>query len=158
MGFGLIDAGAAFELAKNWTRLPQMKTEVYKNTSSFTTMPRAVLHNCDLKVQGSQIKFIESVIVDLEIERTEELELSYWTLSLMAPDGKEGFIYKRLDDFRENVTIEKDLKKLRFSLNTFLGNDKVDGTWSLKLQIKDDEPNNGDILEIKNWTITLRGH
>ena len=165
MGFGLVDAAAALELAKTWKPLPPMKTKVFKKTQALDTRKDKTLHSSDLQVENSQIQFIESVVVDLEITRTlldKKMALQYFTLSLVAPDGTVGWIYRELDTVDERVYIYPDITQLRFAVNAFLGNSTVNGTWKLQFQTNNDPDllwkNEGQIQEIKNWKLTIRGH
>ena len=163
LGFGLVDTGSAFQIAKTWTPLPMMKTESFTNSTALDTQTADVLHSSDLQVQGSAIRFIESVVVDLEIARTTELALYNWTLSLVSPDGKVGWVYQDLNNPDEAMVLGDNITQLRFSINAFLGNDVINGTWKLRLQTKaigsiNAFQNEGQIQEIKNWKLTVRGH
>ena len=158
MGFGLVDAGAALRLAKNWSLLPTMKTETFEQRTSVNTESLDVLHSSSLNVQNSQIGFVESVQVDLEIERTLELNLFKWTLYLVSPDGKVVKIYGALNRDYEAMLPDDGLSKFSFLLNSFLGNNTINGNWILKLQLKTDVANKGKIKTIKNWKLTVRGH
>ena len=163
LGFGLVDAAAALSLAKDWTPLPSpMKARTFTQNNELNTQADDVLHESNLQVQGSQIKFIESVVVDLEIERTDELGLFWWALSLVSPDGKVGWIYRELDTMDEHASIDAGITQLRFKVNAFLGNALVNGTWKLRLQTRTQGvqwlKNEGKIQKIKNWKLTVRGH
>ena len=67
-GFGMVNAEKAIALAKTWTTLPTMKTKKFPSA----TLDLAIDGNAKettIKVQNSSINFIESVVVELELEK-----------------------------------------------------------------------------------------
>ena len=158
-GFGMVDAGAAFKMAKTWTLLPPMKTETFEQTTELKTPDRDTLYETSLSVTGSAIRYLEFVELQMEIDRSEDLSLSKWQLSLISPSGRVADIYSDYDNEEEAMILQKGLTKLTFAANAFLGSWQINGNWKLRLRIKNAAASNtGTINAIKNWKLVLRGH
>uniref|UniRef100_A0A2B4RB15 Neuroendocrine convertase 2 n=1 Tax=Stylophora pistillata TaxID=50429 RepID=A0A2B4RB15_STYPI len=157
-GFGMVDAGAAFDLAKKWTPLPPMKTETFEYNTPFGTASRNTLYTKEMTVSGSALSYLEFVELQMEIDRTTDLEFTKWELSLIAPSGRLVRIYADYDSDYEAMILQKGLTKLKFAVNGFLGNDTINGKWMLLLRVKNHAQNKGRIKAVKNWKLVLRGH
>ena len=161
LGFGLVDASAASQLAKSWRLLPTMKKIELENNNTISTQKIDVSHSTTINVSGSDIKFIESVNVEIDfaIKKQETYWQRYFELSLVSPDGKQAWFYKNADDGYEILILDKD-GKLRLSSNRFLGNANINGHWTLKLkQIgKQKTKEKNWISQIKGWKLIIRGH
>ena len=159
-GFGIVDAGAAVALAKRWTLLPPMKTFEAETTNEITTTQKDVFHTIPLTVSGSDLSYIESVTIEMKIERSnpdEGFTLYGWNLHLVSPDGKEGIMYhaESSDATKGNFTfLRKEESVMHLLLNSFLGTSHINGEWKLKIeQLRDPI-----ITKIKGWKIIIRGH
>ena len=161
MGFGLVDASAASQLAKNWKLLPTMKKIESENKNMISTETMDVTHSTTINLSSSDIKFIESVNVEIDLaaKKDEYLWLQHFELSLVSPDGKQSWFYEKADDALESVRIDEKKKKMRLSSNSFLGNANINGDWILKLKQASKQKTEGNwITQIKGWKIIIRGH
>ena len=166
-GFGLVDAGKAFEIAEDWDLLPPMKTGTYSKTHSppLDTSAEETEYTTSLQVSGSEINFVESLT--LEIEITPPANKSLWLkakLILASPDGKKAYFYDfqaNSDNFHgysgERALLDQNDTSLILLTNRFLGYPSPDGTWTLSLEHFNDADKIA-ITEIKSWKITIRGH
>ena len=160
-GFGLVDAAAAVQLAKNWKLLPTMKKIEFENNNMISTEKMDLTHSTTINVSSDDIKFIEFVSVEIDFGRKKQegLWLRYFELSLVSPDGKEAFFYEKADDGYEVSGISKDKKKMRLLSNRFLGSSNIKGNWILKLkQASKQKDEKNWITQIKGWKIIIRGH
>ena len=162
IGFGLVDASAASQLAKNWRLLPTMKKIELENKNMISTEKMDVTHSTTINVSGSDINFIESVNIEIDFatKKQENLWQKYFELSLVSPDGKQAWFYKALNESNEIFTFfEEDKKKLRYSSNRFLGNANINGDWVLKLKQAAKQKNEKTYInQIKAWKLIIRGH
>ena len=115
LGFGLVDASAAVELAKNWILLPPMKKIELENKNTISTETSDVTHSTTINVSASDIKFIESVNIDIDFEIKKDINffLEYFELSLVSPDGKQSWFYKDAYNGNEVFAIYKNNKKAK---------------------------------------------
>ena len=152
LAFGLVDAKAALDLAKDWKLLPPMKTTIAETVTALDTSGSNDLLESSLTVSKSPLKFIESVVIEMEIQTTKaKSSLDDIDLSLVSPDNKTAVFYSKRRygaDFKEATT------QLKFLANLFLGSSAVNGVWKLKIQQK----NADRITQIKSWKLTIRGH
>ena len=168
-GFGLVDAGKAFELAEDWELLPPMKTGTYSKTHSppLDTSAEETEYTTSLQVSGSEINFIESLTLEMEI--TPPANKASWLkakLILASPDGKKAYFYDfqaNSDNFHgysgERAFLFPDDTSLLLLTNRFLGYPSPDGTWTLSLEhFQNWNDEEIAITEIKSWKITIRGH
>ena len=162
-GFGLVDAGKAFEIAEDWDPLPPMKTGTYSKTHSppLDTSAEETEYTTSLEVSGSEINFVESLTLEMEI--TPPANKSLWLkakLTLASPDGKKAYFYDYQvirSHFGERALLDQNHTSLILLTNRFLGYPSPDGTWTLSLEHFNDADKIA-ITEIKSWKITIRGH
>ena len=166
-GFGLVNAGKAFEIAEDWELLPPMKTGTYSKTHSppLDTSAEETEYTTSLQVSGSEINFVESLTLEMEI--TPPANKSLWLkakLTLASPDGKKAYFYdyqanndNLRGQFGERALLDQNHTSLILLTNRFLGYPSPDGTWTLSLEHFNDADKIA-ITEIKSWKITIRGH
>ena len=159
-GFGLVDAEAAFKLAKNWSLLPTEKVETHEQKTPLNTPKTHTYGISELDITSS-LTFIESVTLQIEVETILDdgkgNVLFYdRDLVLVAPDGKESYIFQKKDNPLYGYSYFKvGLTNLSFLSNGFLGNDRIAGKWKLKIR---QTTANRAISKIKNWKLIIRGH
>ena len=166
-GFGLIDAGAAFKMAKNWKPLPPMKEVSGTQRRALDTTIKDQPHESTLSIDSNDLSFIESVTLEMEISKSkEEITVKQFDLILISPDGTESYFFKANGEktdvqyiFQDSLQIKPGVNKLTFISNSFLGNSTISGNWRLKIK-QNNVTNNNDqkITEIKSWKLTIRGH
>ncbi|MEM9423739.1 MAG: S8 family serine peptidase [Spirochaetota bacterium] len=160
--FGLVDAQAAWTLAANWRPLPAMKTEEYSSRSAVPLSSLDTLYTSTVSASGTGISYIESVNILLEIEPPAKNTPLIWELQLIAPDGKKAVLYPYDADNKMGSYsyLNAGTEKLHFLANNFLGSDRVNGRWQLKLKFPTvaGAQTQSPISKIKSWKLTVRGH
>ncbi len=175
-GFGLVNAGAALELAKSWKSLPPMKTAEQSQNTSLDVRTRNRWHESTLNFRNiPRITFIESVTLQMEMMAEEEVDdannracVGQWDLELVSPDQKKSALFKANGEtkishaWQDGICLQAGANQVRFVSNSFLGSSSITGDWKLRIKQTDPEPtavHYADLMtEIKNWKITVRGH
>ena len=148
-GFGMVNAEKAIALSKKWTNLPPMKTKTFSSADLDITVNSTKKDNT-ITVQNSGINFIESVVIEItlekkvNVERTDKFDLKLThksTVSHLYMEGKKFFSF------------DKAINKITFKMltNAHLGG-SADGSW--KISIKDTEV----FTKLKKWKLIIRGH
>ena len=163
-GFGLVDAKAAVDLARNWTNLPPMKTTTAQQNSPVALHLDSQNYSSAVTVNNSDMRFIESVQVDIKWRSSdpskEYVYVQRAVLSLTSPDGKEAFFYHKNESGDVFVVNHNDT--MRLIANGFLGNDQINGTWRLNILqqpiVTDDGVPYHYFNSIESVNLTIRGH
>ena len=157
-GFGMLDAKAALDLARVWKPLPPQKILTKTVTFNRPTPYGSTTHEFNIAIKNTGIRFIESVVVDIDYDFDQEITVNYFTLKLLSPDGKEAAFYDYLNSFGQEILYSQEkLGILSLLSNTFLGSDVVSGVWQLRLRQKK-HSHTKLIKGIKSVKITIRGH
>ena len=157
-GFGLVDAGAALNLARGWSAVPRLiRTTPVVNTVSETipdapgggkksliastgTVTSSVSVNSDVEF----IEFVE-VSVSFDAPSFRDLQIELWSPSATYSTLTVPFQGK---DF---VALDGNF---RFGSARHLG-ENPDGVWSLRLA---DMVSGGTASELESWSIRFYGH
>ncbi len=172
-GFGIVDAGAAVELAQSWSNLPPMKSETAESGQLNLTAPDAVggtqptVVTSELVI-GEDIEFIEFVQVNVAMDHTFNRDL---LMELVSPTGRVTMLTQPVTDEEEKFfpgarardRSHASNRDFRFGSAKHLGEDPT-GTWTLRMS--DHVPANTnwklDSINgeggIKEWSITIYGH
>ena len=94
-GFGLVHAEKAIELAKTWTNLSTMKTKNFSSASLDIAINGTFKENT-ITVQNSGIQFIESVVVELELDKTPSIDGTGQFHLKLHHDGRESVLNTRI--------------------------------------------------------------
>ena len=165
-GFGMVDAGAALDLARGWTTVPTLMSDTAESQEAVTIPPpsgnalRTVTTTLTLNTGIRFTEFVEintnfghSSFRDMEIELvspsgavsqlTVPFDTRYYTATYRRPDGStfEGTYYVQLNG------------EFRLGSARHLGEDP-NGEWTLRLT--DHFPIYGGTL--RAWSITVYGH
>lgn len=153
-GFGLVDAGAAVTLARNWTKVPSLIKSDPVSVSTSLTIPDATSTDDGDTVTSSVeissgIDFIEFVHVSLRGEAPAFRDLQ---VELVSPGGAVSELSVPYESpsgerFRLPGTT-------RFGTARHLG-EKAAGKWTLRLT---DRVHGGDASELEIWSIRFFGH
>ncbi len=158
-GFGVIDAGAAVELALNWVTLPEYLKEQHTTSMESTAIPDDGSEVSDTINAISGIDFVEYVQAELDLAAPNfrdlqvELVSPSGTISVLSePAPKVGKGMDSYDCDREgNCPISG---KFRFGSAVHLG-EAASGAWKLRIS---DEKENGHLNTLKSWRLKLFGH
>ena len=149
-GFGVVDAGASVQLAKNWTNLPSAQNDSATRRKDIIITDRTegqapVVHTDSVKYKGN-INFAEYVglHIDLEHEASRDLKIE-----LTSPSGVVTKIIAPVD-----TTYNTAFDGLyRFASAQHLG-ENPQGTWTLKVS----DHIAGNSGTIREWSINILGH
>ena len=157
-GFGVVDAGAAVELAKEWTNIPAMDTATAESgeltlevpDATGVAEPASVTTALTLETTIGFTEFVE-VRISLEHDSFRDLEIV-----LESPSGAESRLAVPLDTSVDPVFFIEYVPlygEYRFGSAKHLGEDP-NGEW--KLRITDHYAIADGLLD--SWSITVYGH
>ena len=150
-GFGVVDAGAAVDLARSWTNLPIMKTVSARSEKTDTTIPdpedgASATTLSDTITLGTRVGFTEFVEINIEFDHPSFRDLG---VEIVSPSGTVSMLAEP-DESRRNQPFSE---RHRFASAKHLGEDPT-GTWTLK--VTDHVP--GEEGVIRGWDIKIYGH
>ncbi len=156
-GFGMVDAGAAVELSKEWTNLPpQLTSEVTSSLNQGTYIPDAYgsgpgeLVSDSLRL-NTPIQFTEYVELNVDFEHESFRDLEF---ELVSPSGRVSRILAPLDTRALDVPSYFPLNgQVRFGSAKHLG-ENPNGVWTLRVR---DYFGNKDGM-IRSWNLKVYGH
>ena len=158
-GFGVVDAAAAVDLARNWTNLPPMRETSISSAKIDRLIPDAYdaasIETVTLTIDiDSDIDFTEFVKIDTSFQHNSFRDLD---IELESPSGVVSKLTVPFDTFTDDDDPEDDYVPLRdpfrFGSARHLGEDP-NGTWTLR--ITDRFKVGAGILE--SWGVTVYGH
>ena len=174
MGFGVVDALAALELADGWKLLPKMLVATEKRSQSGVN--GTIIPDPQYPERGKPgtliettvtfddtIEFIEHVQVDVHfnVDRFRDLEVI-----LVSPSGTTSALSRQTrftyfqQGFREILDgIPALTVPFRFASSKHLG-ESAKGTWTLQVRdhYADLAGREATNRHLKNWSMTIRGH
>ena len=151
-GFGVVDAHAATQLAKNWKLVPEMITATASKASASLTIPDPVSASAMKPVSDKvklddKVEFIEHVEVDTHFNAESFRHLD---VDLISPQGTVSKL-SWLGDVHKTHPLTTPY---RFASSRHLG-ERAEGEWTLR--ITDRRPGNRPAV-LHNWSVTVRGH
>ena len=156
-GFGVVDAGAAVELAKSWKKLPPMRTVSHSSGNielaipdlSDGDEPTTVLSTIEVpNVIGSTPGFTEHVQITVDFDHPSFRDLD---LELVSPAGTVSVL--SYPDPHNIYLGEALTERFRFASTKNLGENPV-GVWQLRIA----DHRTGHEGKLKTWSIKVRGH
>ena len=161
-GFGIVDAGAAVELARNWRYLPEYRSEHAPALSSAVTVPddgSTVTAGLAVAPEIDFVEYVEAhLVLDAPWFRDLEVELEspsgiVSTLSVPVGDvAAPGPAYAPYDCKQASECGISG--SFRFGTSVHLGEDPA-GTWTLRLA---DRRPNGGANALESWSLRFFGH
>ncbi|WP_420609286.1 proprotein convertase P-domain-containing protein [Candidatus Poriferisodalis sp.] len=161
-GFGVVDAGAAVQLAQNWRYLPEYRSE---HISAPMLSPAPAVPDdgstvaADLAVDP-EIDFVEYVEAHLVLDAPWFRDLE---VELESPSGTVSTLSVPVGDITNPALAKYDCKQasecgisgsFRFGTAAHLGEDPA-GTWTLRLA---DRRPNGGANTLESWSLRFFGH
>ena len=149
-GFGVVDAGAAVDLAKTWINVSPLEDSAVEASDLGMTIPDAPGTGTPTSVTSSlsvdtDIGFTEYVEVTVGVEHTYFRDLD---IELVSPSGAVSKLVDHIDTYAVPV-----YGKLRLGSARFLGEDP-NGVWQLR--ITDQIPEIEGSLD--SWALKIYGH
>ena len=161
-GFGVVDAGAAVQLAQNWQYLPEYRSEHISapTLSSAVTVPDDGSTVTAGLVVDPEIDFVEYVEAHLVLDAPWFRDLE---VELESPSGIVSRLSVPVGDVTDPAWAKYDCKQasecgisgsFRFGTAVHLGEDPA-GTWTLRLA---DRRPNGGASTLESWSLRFFGH
>ena len=171
-GFGVVDAGAAMDLARGWTSLPPLAKQSVNSTGGSVAVPDSQTTvnssltvasdvdgaTCEYRngafqtvtsghVPPASVDFVEFVEVNTDFEAPAFRDL---TVKLVSPSGAVSTLAVPKPE-GERVGLEE---VFRFGSARHLGEDPA-GTWTLEIS---DDRSGGTAGTLNGWCLTIYGH
>ncbi len=147
LGFGIVDAYAAVQMAKTWKLLPPQKVEEYTSVSDIP-MIKDVEKEIEIPINGSNINFVESIQLIIKFNSNKK----YYPRIEMKVQNPTGTEFEVCDFKKYFGVIHKGEDTFVTGYNLYLGKHSPNGTWKIKIKLS------VDITEIKDVKIKVYGH
>ena len=151
-GFGVLDAGAAVELAQGWTNVPALRSHTVTSTDTPVTVgPQASdTYAESTATMRQEFEFIEFVEVNVVIDTPSVRHLE---MDLVSPQGAVSELLVSSTKFSRKYS--SPLRgPYRLGSARHLG-ENPDGEWTLRLR---DRINGGRASTLESWSLTVYGH
>ena len=157
-GFGLVDAGAAVGLSKEWVSVPDLKVHGVSSGDLNATIPDAPLDGSPTSASSTlaleaDIGFVEFVEVNIELRHRSFRDLD---IELISPSGNVSRLTVPHDTSTDLYTYTDFIPlygSFRFGSARHLGEDPT-GEWRLQIT---DRINAGEGT-LESWDIKVYGH
>ena len=150
-GFGVVDAGAAVELAKNWTKVPPMRTAEVRKAEVQRAIPDpasgSVLSSISSRIElETDIAFTEFVEARIDVNHPAFRDIG---IELISPSGAISKLA-----VPDDVAPDEELTmKFRLGSARHLGEDP-NGTWTLRVT----DHYASEKGTFSGWELTVYGH
>ena len=141
-GFGLVDAKAAVDLAKEWVNLPPREEDTIVE-KEFNPISRKEIRK-SLSVE-SDIDFIEHVDATIDFNISDFYDLS---IELISPSGTKSILAAAFDKSGSRYNDE-----WRFGSSRHLG-EEASGKWRLIAR----NARAGNTITLRSWELRIRGY
>ena len=150
VGFGLVDAAAAVNLATTWTTLPTLKTEPYPSPQNRYALPKDTEEEIEIVINNSSIRFIESIQLSMDLQATKTVNATMG-ITLIDPQGRNSV----LSHHRNQLfgTLEGGSNPYVTAYHLYLGRNSANGTWKVKIKSTSD-----DVPAVEKVKIIIYGH
>ena len=155
-GFGVVDAGAAVELATGWTKLPPFR-ERSASASPELAIPdppedgtaEAASSSVTL---GPEVEFVEYASVELRFSHGHRDDIQ---VDLTSPAGTVSELFPAFESPNHRLGFRRSVEDLTYHLGAskHLG-ESAEGTWTLRVS----DTANGLTGTLHSWTLTVHGH
>ena len=155
-GFGVVDAGAAVELATGWTNLPPFR-ERSASASPELAIPdppedgtaEAASSSVTL---GPEVEFVEYASVELRFSHGHRDDMQ---VDLTSPAGTVSELFPAFESSNHRLGFRRSVEDLTYHLGAskHLG-ESAEGTWTLRVR----DTANGLTGTLHSWTLTVHGH
>jgi furin len=144
-GYGIMDATAMVNLAKEWTNAPQQQTYAVKANIGQVSIPPSSSRTAKMEVtEAGDVKFLEHVQAHVSLSSARRGDMQ---LFLISPSGTKSQLLKR----RPHDMSPTGFQDWPF-LTVFSWGENPIGTWTLELQ------NDGRYMaNLHDWSLTLYG-
>ena len=164
-GFGVVDAAAAVDLAKEWSIVPPLQSSTVESDELNLEIPdppgsgdpTAVTTTLTLE---TTVDFIEFVEVNLDFQQRS---IRDWDVELVSPSGAVSKLVPGFEPYTYTSADSSDVTPSHFYFPTYnefrfgsakhLGED-ADGEWQLRIS----DRLMYDVGTLESWSLTVYGH
>ena len=155
-GFGVVDAGAAVELATGWTNLPPFRERSASASPELAIPDRPALGTAEAASStvtlGPEVEFVEYASVELRFSHGHRDDIQ---VDLTSPAGTVSELFPAFESPNHSPGFRRSVTDLTFYLGAskHLG-ESAEGTWTLRVS----DTANGLTGTLHSWTLTVHGH
>ena len=155
-GFGVVDAGAAVELATGWTNLPPFRERSASASPELAIPDRPVGGTAEAASSsvtlGPEVEFVEYASVELRFSHDHRDDIQ---VDLTSPAGTVSELFPAFESPNHSPGFRRSVTDLTFHLGAskHLG-ESAEGTWTLRVS----DTANGLTGTLHSWTLTVHGH
>ena len=155
-GFGVVDAGAAVELATGWTNLPPFRERSASASPELAIPDRPEGGTAEAASStvtlGPEVEFVEYASVELRFSHGHRDDIQ---VDLTSPAGTVSELFPAFESPNHSPGFRRSVTDLTFHLGAskHLG-ESAEGTWTLRVS----DTANGLTGTLHSWTLTVRGH
>ncbi|WP_419863186.1 S8 family serine peptidase [Candidatus Poriferisodalis sp.] len=154
-GFGVVDAGAAVELAKDWTNVGPLRSHTVTATGVPVTVGAQASDTFaeSTATMGHEFAFIEFVEVNIVMSAPQVRHLE---MELVSPQGAVSELLVSSAEFSKShwAALWPSQGPFRLGSARHLG-EAPGGEWTLRFR---DRINGGRASTLQSWTLTVYGH
>ena len=155
-GFGVVDAGAAVELATGWTNLPPFRERSASASPELAIPDRPEGGTAEAASStvtlGPEVEFVEYASVELRFSHGHRDDIQ---VDLTSPAGTVSELFPAFESPNHSPGFRRSVTDLTFHLGAskHLG-ESAEGTWTLRVS----DTANGLTGTLHSWTLTVHGH
>ena len=155
-GFGVVDAGAAVELATGWTNLPPFRERSASASPELAIPDRPEGGTAEAASStvtlGPEVEFVEYASVELRFSHGHRDDIQ---VDLTSPAGTVSELFPAFESPNHSPGFRRSVTDLTFYLGAskHLG-ESAEGTWTLRVS----DTANGLTGTLHSWTLTVHGH
>ena len=155
-GFGVVDAGAAVELATGWTNLPPFRERSASASPELAIPDRPEVGTAEAASStvtlGPEVEFVEYASVELRFSHGHRDDIQ---VDLTSPAGTVSELFPAFESPNHSPGFRRSVTDLTFHLGAskHLG-ESAEGTWTLRVS----DTANGLTGTLHSWTLTVHGH
>ena len=155
-GFGVVDAGAAVELATGWTNLPPFRERSASASPELAIPDRPEGGTAEAASStvtlGPEVEFVEYASVELRFSHGHRDDIQ---VDLTSPAGTVSELFPAFESPNHSPGFRRSVTDLTFYLGAskHLG-ESAEGTWTLRVSDTAD----GLTGTLHSWTLTVHGH
>ncbi len=147
-GFGLVDAEAAVEMAKNFAGLPSERVSILYTDNAYAAIPDANTTGIERTINVAENLHVEHV--DVWITAADHNNIDDLRITLVSPSGTESVLAIGGEQY---LRFTQSYDGWRFSTVHFM-DENAEGEW--RLEVADLRKYNTGTLQ--NWQLQISGH
>ena len=146
VGYGVVDAAAAVNLAKKWKPLPTQIIEEHSPATNNYSLQKDVSKEIVIPITGSAINFVELVQLSMDIHSNQSSPWNIMEIIIIDPNNRE---FKVAQDQRIFGPLDAGSNPFVTSFHLYLGKHSPNGTWKIKIKPSYDDPSAVQNVKLK---------